>query len=54
MSGTYQMTLEEKRKKIQEKICKAMSEVSSLQELIYKLARERDIIDEETRKLRDG
>tara|TARA_Y100000004_G_C8832716_1_gene376898 strand:- start:610 stop:768 length:159 start_codon:yes stop_codon:yes gene_type:complete len=48
------MTLEEKRKNIQEQICKAMSEVSSLQELIYDLARERDVLDEELRKSRDG
>ena len=47
-------SLEEKRKKIQEQICKAMSEVSSLQELIYNLARERDVVDEELRKSRDG
>ena len=54
MSGTFPMTLEEKRKKIQEQICKAMSDVSSLQELIYNLARKRDTIDEELRKPRDG
>ena len=54
MSGIYQMTLEEKRKEIQDEISKAMSEISDIQERIYSLARERDIIDGELRKPRDG
>lgn len=54
MSGICQVTLEEKRKKIQEDICKAVSEISTIQEKIYFLARQRDAIDEELRKSRDG
>ena len=53
MSGIYQMTLEEKRKEIQDEISKAMSKISDIQERIYNLARERDIIDGELRKSRD-
>lgn len=48
------MTLEEKRKEIQDEISKAMNELSIIQERIYNLARERDIIDGELRKSRDG
>lgn len=54
MNGTLQMTLEERRKKIQEDISEAMHKLSIIQERIYNLARERDIIDGELRKPRDG
>ena len=54
MSGIYQVTLEEKRKEIQDEISKAMSEISAIQERIYILARQRDAIDGELRKPRDG
>lgn len=43
-----------RRDQIQEEIFNIMWQVAELQGKIYRLARERDIIDEELRKSRDG
>ena len=45
---------EKRRKQIQEEISNIMVQVSDLQSKIYQLARERDTIDEQLRKSRDG
>ena len=43
-----------RRKQIQEEIFDIMRHIAKLKGKIYRLARERDIIDEELRKSRDG